>query len=713
MSHAVDDIFDLPALFAILKRQVRLIFLLGLVVMSCAFLYIAQTTPLYTASALVRVDPQETNLLDPTTAIRMSSSNETTRIETEVEIFKSPSLALETIAQEELQNTNEFGPSIGIIDKFKAALGMKMPPAPSGDVLVSQTLKKFNQALTIRRKGLTFLVSIQFTTEDPELSANVANQHARTYIQAQITGRVKTSLAARDILRSQLAEARQRLSHNNQALQVYIELNADRLASEMGSADISDLAEQLQTVTLSLGASEEKLTLAQLGIEQGDYSTLADHVGDTALQSLLQQRLSLTNRLNGHSNGEDEAFDLTAGLAAINLQIKGRSQLVIAGLKQDISQTQDARRNLIETIQGAVLRDDLSAQTLADIYELQQEAQIAQRQYDQLISRIRDVEAQAVLQMASSRLVSKAIVPVSASFPNEKKVIAIAALAALALGIGVALLKEFHFGGVTSPSQLSNIVPRKVSTVIPRLRSRNGMTAVADQIINNPMSEFSETFRRLRASVDQGNVVEAGQARIILVTSAVPTEGKSTTALSLARTYAQAGKRTLLVDADLRNPSIYRFIGENPEYGLMDYLLGENANPQMPIRHSQNPIEEFYVLDHISKLELILGCQRANTPTDAPLQSKTFQALIAESRSTFDVVVIDTAPLLPVVDTQYIAPLVDAAVLCVRFGETSQMELRAAYYQLTESLQSEATLVSVLNFFEGNPRDHGYSGYYS
>ncbi|KAE9629378.1 Wzz/FepE/Etk N-terminal domain-containing protein [Parasedimentitalea maritima] len=99
----VDDFFDLPAFLAILKRQVRLIFLLGLVVMSCAFLYIVQTTPLYRATALVRVDPQETNLLDPAISSRMSSSNESTRIETEVEILKSPSLALKTIAQEGLQ----------------------------------------------------------------------------------------------------------------------------------------------------------------------------------------------------------------------------------------------------------------------------------------------------------------------------------------------------------------------------------------------------------------------------------------------------------------------------------------------------------------------------------------------------------------------------------------------------------------------------------
>ncbi|KAE9629377.1 GumC family protein [Parasedimentitalea maritima] len=405
---------------------------------------------------------------------------------------------------------------------------------------MAQTLTKFSDALTVRRKGLTFLVSVQFTTENPELSAKVANQHAHAYIQAQITDRVDYSLAARDFLQSQLKQARQSLTRNNQALQVYIEQNADRLAAEAGSDEILKLAEQLRATTLSLGVDERSLELGQIGIEQNDWSMLADNLGDTALQSLLDQRSTLSRRLNGASEGGSEAFDLAEGLEAINLQIKDRRQIVVANLQGEVSQSLDTRRSIIESIQGEVFQGELSAQTLSDIYELQQEAQIAQRQYDQLISRMRDVEAQAVLQMASSRLVSEAIVPSRASFPNVKLVLAVAALGALALGTGVALLKEFYFGSVTSSSQLSNIVPLQVSTVVPKVRSQKGSVAIADRVVTEPMSEFSEAFRKLRASVDHGIVSQPGQAQVILVTSAVPEEGKSTTALSLARTYAQA-----------------------------------------------------------------------------------------------------------------------------------------------------------------------------
>lgn len=719
MNQSSEEYFDLPALFAILKRQVRLIFLLGLVVLAIAFLYVSQATRLYTATALVRVDPQETNLLDPAMAGFMSSQNESTRIETEVEILKSPSLALKTISLGDLQETAEFGPRIGIGDKFRLALGMEMPPAPTASVLLNQSLNKFNEALSVRRKGLTFLVSIQFTTENPALSADIANEHARAYIQGQITDRVDSSLAARDILQSQLRQARQTLTESNQALQGYIGVNADRLAAETGSDKISQLALKLRDATLSLGTYEESMSALRLGIEHDDWPTLADNLGDVALQSLLEQRLALASRLSDAENDENQAFDLAQGLASINLQIKERSELVFAGLQQDVSQSSDVRRSIIEKIQGEVLQGELSAQTLADIYELQQEAQIAQRQYDQLIGRVRDVEAQAVLQVASSRLVSEAIAPAKASFPNEKMVIAVAVMGALALGVGVALLKEFYFGGITSSSQLGNIVPVKVSTVITKVSTQGGNAIVADRVVTEPLSEFAEAYRKLRASLDQGAEITPDQAQVVLVTSAVPAEGKSTTALALARTYAQAGKRTLLIDADLRSPSIQKFVGEKPDYGLIDYLLNdkdsdtEGRSGEKTLGSGLEPVEEFYVMDHISKLGIILGSHRANTPTDAPLQSKAFHDLIVESRSTFDVVVIDSAPLLPVVDTRYIAPLVDVAVLCVRFGETSQMELRTAYHHLADALKLDANLVSVLNFYEGSQQGYKYGGYYS
>jgi Mrp family chromosome partitioning ATPase len=150
----------------------------------------------------------------------------------------------------------------------------------------------------------------------------------------------------------------------------------------------------------------------------------------------------------------------------------------------------------------------------------------------------------------------------------------------------------------------------------------------------------------------------------------------------------------------------------------MDFLVSEgeaDGNPSGAVRpdrrFNHNLVGEFYVLDPLSSLAMILGNRRANIPTDALLQGKAFHELIAEARGAFDVVVVDSAPLLPVVDPQYIAPLADAAVLCVRFGQASQMDLRTACSHLSDSLAPAAPVIAVLNALETSRQDYRYAYY--
>ncbi len=716
MTRTSEEHFDLLSFVTILRRQYRLIVLLVFMVLVIAFLFIVRTTPLYTATALVKVDPQETNLLDPTAVSTISSTTESTRIETEVEVLKSARLALQTIVLEDLQQTDEFGPQLGLVDKFRAAMGLETATPPSQEVLTNRTLRKFTDSLSVRRKGLTYLVTVQFTSSDPQLSAEIANAHAGAYIQSQVADRMNSSLAARDVLQAQLDQARQRLAQSNGAAQNFVEENVKRIASETGSEALATLSTQLNSAALTLEDSEQLLTMSRLEIEKGGWASLADSVGDSALQSLNAQRQTLMERLGKANAGSVEAFDLQKGLAALDQEIKSRGEDALDRLQAEVSRSRDARGSILKAIQAEALQSNLSDSTLTEIYELQQEAQIAQRQYDTLIGRMRDLEAQAVLQVASSQIVSEAIVPSQPSFPNKRLVFLTALFGALGLGVGVAMLKEFFLGGITSASQLGNVVPVKVGAVVPKMNSQSATAKLADQVIKEPMAQFAEAFRKLHASIDHSTAGDSGKARVILVSSAIPAEGKSTTALSLARTYANAGKKTLLIDADLRNPSIHKFLNEKPEFGLMDYLLSETEQEESPDAESKGfdraLIEEFYVIDNLSPLGVILGNRRADVPTDAPLQSKAFHDLIDETRETFDVVVIDCAPLLPVVDPQYIAPYVDVALLCVRFGEASQMELRTAYAHLADGIKPGTPVIGVLNFSETRRQEYRYGSYY-
>lgn len=158
------------------------------------------------------------------------------------------------------------------------------------------------------------------------------------------------------------------------------------------------------------------------------------------------------------------------------------------------------------------------------------------------------------------------------------------------------------------------------------------------------MSSYAEAIRRLRAVLDQGmRGKPKDECKVIMITSAISTEGKSSTALALARTYALSGKNVLLIDADLRKPAQHKLINHEPKQGFLDYL----ASPSEIMDHSD---PSFYVVDPKTRTGVILGRGRANIPTDQLLQSDAFAALIENARESMDVVIIDTPPVVPVVD---------------------------------------------------------------
>ncbi|MEC7965573.1 MAG: Wzz/FepE/Etk N-terminal domain-containing protein, partial [Pseudomonadota bacterium] len=275
-SHAA--FLDLRDILQILRRQRWLVALTCLVILTLAGAYLLRTTALFTATALVQIDPQETNLLDPSAGHNGSLGAEDVRIETEVEILKSPRLALQTIKTADLSDTAAFGPRVGLLDQMRLALGVTLP-TPSATALVNETIANFSEALTVQRRGQTYLVSVQITSEDPDLAAHLANTHARIYIRDQLTSRRRSVAASGEVLRAELGKAAERLAESNAALRGYVLENIDRLSAEVGSAELRQLSIQLTEGQAQLLRVEDQLQRADQGFEQGDWQDLAVQVG--------------------------------------------------------------------------------------------------------------------------------------------------------------------------------------------------------------------------------------------------------------------------------------------------------------------------------------------------------------------------------------------------------------------------------------------------
>jgi polysaccharide biosynthesis transport protein len=716
------DQLDLKATIAILHRQKRLMLLTASLVLSLAFGYVILAVPIYQSTVLLQVDGRSSNLLDPSGSGLEQSAILNARVDSEVEILSSQATALAVVYASNLVSDPEFGPKLSWIGKFCIAIGMEcdgntlrrlvgMQQAAIDDqaALVNGTLKNLQDAVEIRRRGLTYLIGISVASETPKRAAEIANTYAQTYIERQVGAKTKAAISARDVLRRQIDNAEADLAASERAVNNFIETNLSRLEKESGDPAIADLRRRLDGAVETQARTRAQVLSAESAISSQNWDAVANSLGDQAIAELARQRKVLQDRLGDTISGSTEAFDVAAEMARLDGDLARASVATLTTVHADMEAMQDRERETRDLLRTQLLRSDLSAEMLAELFNLQQGATIARNQYQTLLAREQDLGALANLQIADARVVSEALPSNTPQAPKRQLILALALIGGLGAGVLCAFLKEYFFGGIVSASQLENVMQTQVPVTLATFASGRSGLDPAESILTAPMSFYAESFRKLRAVIDLGlmntdkTTSPLKKGKVILVSSAIPAEGKTTTAIALARTYALSGVSTLLIDADLRRPAVAARLGNQSTTGLIDFLAPQAKEASLPIATFD---------DTQSQLTVISAGQRSNAPTDQLLNGPSFQGLMDSAIAGFDIVIIDSPPLLPVVDTRYLARFADAVVHVVRYGSTTQGELREAATQLREFLRKDAIYLGLLNMEERGGRQSGYYGEY-
>ena len=705
-----DSEIDLRGILSLLRRQFRLILLTVLIGTAAASVVAFALTPVFTASALILVDPSSKNLLDPD-AQMTSASADNARIDSEVEIIRSENILLKVIEAESLLADDEFGVSLGLRDRLLSFLRIAAPTLPTGDAALNQTLSKLAGSISAQRRGLTYLIALQALSEDPAKAAALANATARVYIEDQLASKVSSVMTSRDILQARIVEAREAIIRSEGSFDTFISENIQRIVEESGRSDLAAMQQSIRELRDTRAQTSVTLELVQSSLSQNNWSTLVSSLQSESLSLLEQQRQALSNQL-GAAAESPAAVDLRAELQRIENEMRKTATSEVSALRETVAQTQITEETMRQQMRQEVVSSALPADVLAQIYELQQSAELARNQYQTLLGRVQDLDAQANLQIADSRVVSAALTPRAASFPNRSLVIALALIASLGLGVGLAFLYENLIGGFTSEEQLESVLKLRVAAAVPRSKVQSDTRGPADLVQKSPLSMFAESVRRIRATIDQYDRIlsttrdkRAGLS--IMVSSTAPNEGKTTLALSLARSYALSGRSTIIIDCDLRKPSVHRQLGIEPSLGLHEFLGGEDAELLS--------ITSITSTDTLTDATVVVGARRSDLPTDQLLAAPSFAKLIEAARATFDVVVLDTPPIGPVIDGLYIAPFADVILFCTKWSSTSQLEARKAVASLAGARKPGAEILAVLNQQDQSARSYRqkYGSYYS
>ncbi len=702
--------FDLRGIVDVLRRHWKLILATLVAVLAAAGLFLFLVPPVYTASTLILVDPAHKDLLDPNQPAG-ESGTENARVESEVELVRSEATLVRVIDALQLTADPEFGPHVGPLGTALGLLGLSGDAPQTPDAILLSTIDNLRDGLSVQRRGLTYLISIEVSSGDPAKAASIANAVASSHIKEQLDAKVRSTLASRDIIQSRVADAGTAVSDSETAFDDFIAQYIDTIAAQSGRKDLLDLRRQLAAISSRRAETTASIALAEASLAKRDWAAIATALGSDAIRGIEAKRSALAIELAALAQNSERAIGLKAQIGDLEDQLQSAASAALTSLRDQIVALQTQASSLRDQLPADLLGSDLPPEVLTRIYELQQNAELARTQYQTLLARLRDLDAQAYLQVPDSRVVSDALSPNAPSFPNPPLVLAVAGVLALGLGVLLAFLLENYVGGFTSEAQAQAVLRTKVVAAMPRQRSDKraaGETTIADYVLHSPLSPFAESVRRIRVGIDRAIRNKTSPGGItVMVSSAAPGEGKTTVALSLARAYALSGRSTLLIDCDLRKPSVHRQLGLDPSNGLIDYLS-----------HGKRPapgIDTFMTMDQASGAQVIVGSRRSDVPTDELVSSRTFARLVDAARQNFDIVIIDTPPLGPVVDGLYLAPLADAIVFVIRWTKTSQQEARRGLASLDDAKRPETKIVTVLNQQEGALPGYSskYAAYYS
>ena len=664
--------------------------------------------PTYEATTRVEIDRETSNFLpfagnDPYDLYQDLEDY----IETQSKILVSETLAIQTIKSLHLDQDPRFGghaQSPGTLEVISPKSGLEPPPS----------LGAFLGGLSVTRVPNSRLLDVSFAASDPKLAAAVVNAHVNNFIEQNFRSRYEATTQASNWLANQLDELKGKVEASEDARIKYERDNQIWTIDEKQDVTTQKLADLNHELTEAQADRINKDAVYELA-KAGNYDAIPAVRESPVIQESLKRQGALSDQYTEALNQYGPKFPKVVRLEA---QLN-ESQQLIEGEKKNIGNQIEAEyrgsRQREVLLQRALDQQKNEAASMADkMVEyniLKREAEANKQLYDGLLQKLKEAGISAGLRSSNIRVVDPALIPTTPSRPNKSRNIFLAILVGLIGGIGLALIREYLDNTVKNPEDVQSLSRLPSLAVVPAFTSSNGDSRgrlqkllrgsgngfherVALLSHSEPQSQVSEAFRALRTSLLLSQPDRPPQ--LILVTSALPHEGKTTASVNIGVTLAQLGDNTLLIDGDLRKPGISRALSMNDgKVGLSSYLAGVVGLDLVIIPH---PV--------IKNLHAIPTGPIPPNSADL-LSSHRLAEMICELRKRYKFIVIDSPPIMAATDAVILSALVDGVLLVVRSGETPKEALMRTR-DLLHSVKSRVLGV-VLNAVDSSSPDYYYS----
>lgn len=665
---------DLRALWSIIYRN-RYIIIGALAV--CVTLGIVVTflsTPIYRATARIQIDMEAAQIIKGGDVQPQSSGDGDRYLETQVDILESRSLARDVATQLGLLRDNNFLTQMGM-----APIEGQGPTASKNRL--NPVLGTLDSNLNVKLPVDSSVVNISFDSPDPNLSARIANSFAENYITSNLRRKYDTSSYARQFLEDQLRQTRQRLEESERAMIDYargarlIDTNGSGTASgSLTASSLVQLNQSLSQATAARIAAEQRWSEARAT----PLMNLAIVQQSPVISALVQQRAQLRAQYQQNSLRYDASYptqrELQVQIDTTSNQINRIATDLRDGIRQDyvIAQRQEAG---LESRIAGLKTTTLAEQDRSVRYNiLRRDLDTNRTLYDGLLQRYKEISAAAGITANNISIVDRADPPVGTVRPRPLLNLALSIVAGLLLGAGLAFLRENFDDAIRSTEDVERKLGLPAIGVIPRLKEETD-TRIA---MNDRKSEMSEAYAALRSTLLLST--PTGAPKSLIFTSSGPGEGKSTSALAIARSFAQIGQKVVLIDADMRRPSQHKRFEVANKQGLSSVLASQATFDQVRIQTDQ------------PGLDLVTAGPIPINPAEL-IAGPGMQKLVDYCEHTYDMVVIDSPPVLGLADAPTLASDVGNMVFVV---EANRVHGRRANDALARLSSSNARILGVL-----------------